>query len=197
MDDKSCMRVFLEETLRMRIPDDDLDLLVSSFTSEQIAKGQLLLEEGKVCSHLWFLRSGAVRFWEYVDGQTVTTHFFLAPSMFTVYHSLVSGMPSMVTIESSEASLLDVIAYDQLKLLYDKSHTLERIGRLMAEFQFVQEFNRRRVLLQMPALERYEWLEKHQGSVFQHFQLKDIATYLGITPVTLSRLRKQRRSGNA
>jgi CRP-like cAMP-binding protein len=103
----------------------------------------------------------------------------------------------MVTIESSEASLLDVIAYDQLKLLYDKSHTLERIGRLMAEFQFVQEFNRRRVLLQMPALERYEWLEKHQGAVFQHFQLKDIATYLGITPVTLSRLRNQRRSGNA
>jgi CRP-like cAMP-binding protein len=195
MHDKSNMKAYLEETLRLRIPDDDWNLLLPIITSEDIAKRQHLLEAGKVCRHLWFLRSGTVRSWQNVDGENVTTHFFIAPAMFTAYHSLVSGMPSIVTIESSGQALLDVISHDQLKMLYDRSHTLERIGRLMAEFQFIQEFNRRMVLSQMPALERYEWLEKHHGAVFQHFQLKDIATYLGITPVYLSRLRRHRMSG--
>ncbi len=129
---------------------------------------------------------------ENMDGTEKTTHFFIAPTMFTMYHSLITATPSEVSIKAEENCSLQAIPHAQLTKLYDQSHQLERIGRIMAEFQFVGEFNRRRLHLNMDALQRYEYLEQHQPEVFQRFQLKDIATYLGITPVSLSRLRKYR-----
>ena len=85
---------------------------------------------------------------------------------------------------------LDVIPYTKLTQLYDRSHAIERVGRVMAEHQYIEEFELRKMLLSMDSLERYEYLEMNQPEIFQHFQLKDIATFLGMTPVSLSRLRK-------
>ena len=159
---------------------------------EEINRGQLVIEEGQRCNHIWYLKEGAVRFFENVRGEYRTTHFFLAPSMFTVYHSLITGAPSELSVEATSNLILEALPYEQLKQKYDQSHMLERVGRIMAEYQFISEMNRRRMLLNMDALDRYEFLEANQPEVFQYFQLKDIATYIGITPVSLSRLRRYR-----
>jgi len=188
------LKKYIENILGSKIPEKDWSLLQGITESEEIEKGTLLIIEGRVCKKIWFLKRGAVRYYENIDGEIRTTHFFIAPSMFTVYHSLITGSPSVISVEAVEALHLEWIPYDKLKGLYNKSHMLERIGRIMAEYQFIAEFNRRRMLLNMDALERYEFLEKEQPEIFQYFQLKDIATFLGITPVSLSRLRKYRLS---
>jgi CRP-like cAMP-binding protein len=186
------MRAYLENITNNKIIDKDWELLSGITYPEEFQKGKLLLKEGEKCNSIWFLSKGAVRFYENVNGEYRTTHFFTSPSMFTVYHSLVTGAASEISIETVEEVKLEVLPYKTLSALYNENHAIERIGRIMAEHQFVAEFNRRRMLLNMDALERYEFLEAHQPDVFQHFPLKDIATYLGITPVSLSRLRKYR-----
>jgi CRP-like cAMP-binding protein len=182
----------LEKISKNKISEKDWELLSGIIIFEEVKKGTLLLSEGQKCRRIWFLKEGAVRFYENTNGEYRTTHFFVAQSMFTLYHSLITGAESELTIEATENLKLEILPYDKLKELYDKNHPIEKIGRIMAEYQFVAEFNRRRMLLHMDALERYEFLEANQPEVFQHFQLKDIATYLGITPVSLSRLRKYR-----
>ena len=161
-----------------------------------VPKGQIIQEDNKICKNIWYLKEGAARTFEYKEGEEHTTNFFIAPSVFTIFHSLITKSPSELLIRSEENCILNVLPYEKLTSLYEKSHQIEHIGRIMAELEFVAEFNRRRMLLKMDALQRYEYLERNSPEVFQRYQLKDIATYLGITPVSLSRLRKSRFSGN-
>lgn len=186
------MRNYIENIIGYKLSDSDWNLLAGIVEVSELPKGHHLVKEGQRCNYIWFLKKGAVRFFENIHGACRTTHFFVAPSMFTVYHSLITGSPSELDIEATSDLIIEALPYDQLKKLYIQSHALERVGRIMAEYQFISEMNRRRMLLNMDALERYEYLEANQPEVFQQFQLKDIATYLGITPVSLSRLRKYR-----
>lgn len=62
----------------------------------------------------------------------------------------------------------------------------------MAEIIFVQEYFNKKLLLNYTAKERYEYFEKEQPEIFQHFALKDIASFIGVTDVSLSRIRKER-----
>ena len=186
------MREYIENIIGKKLSDSDWNLLSEIAEHSELPKGHLLVKEGQRCNHIWYLKEGAVRFFENVNGDYRTTHFFVAPSMFTVYHSLITGSPSELSIEATSDLIMETLPFNQLNKLYDQSHALERVGRIMAEYQFISELNRRRMLLNMDALERYEFLESNQPEVFQQFQLKDIATYIGITPVSLSRLRKYR-----
>ena len=185
------MRAYLQH-ITGRLSDEEWSLIDGIVQHHSISKGAFLLEEGKACQSIWFLEEGAVRMYELKDGNENTTHFFVAPSFFTVYHSLLTGSPSELFIKAEEDCSLQILPYPALSALYRQSHALEHIGRIMAELNFIAEFNRRRMHLNMDALQRYEQLEAQQPEVFQRFQLKDIATYLGITPVSLSRLRRYR-----
>ncbi len=185
------MRAYLEH-ITGPIPEKDWLLFQALAYSENRNKGDVLLDFNKRCRHIWYLKKGAVRKIENINGVAKTTHFYVGPFMFTVYRSLLRGLPSLMAIICEEDCEFDVIPYSGLVELYNQSHTVERVGRIMAEHQYIEEFDLRRALLHMDALQRYEYLEEHQPEIFQHFQLKDIATFLGITPVSLSRLRKVR-----
>ncbi len=185
------MRAYLEQ-ITGRIPDSDWKLFNDLTFHEAKNKGDVLLDFDMLCKDIWFLRKGAVRKVDNIDGSIKTTHFYVAPFMFTVYKSLLREEPSNMAVICEEHCEFDVIPYIKLTKLYDQSHAIERVGRIMAEHQYIEEFELRKMLLSMDSLERYEYLEMNQPEIFQHFQLKDIATFLGITPVSLSRLRKIR-----
>ncbi len=185
------MREYLEQ-ITGNIPDDDWNLFVKLTAQENKNKGDLLLDFDQTCTEIWYLRKGAARKIDNINGDIKTTHFYVAPFMFTVYKSLLRSEPSTMAIVCEEDCELDVIPYKRLKQLYDESHAIERVGRVMAEHQYIEEFELRKILLGMDSLERYEYLETTQPEIFQRFQLKDIAPFLGITPGSLSRLRKIR-----
>ena len=121
--------------------------------------------------------------WQMLEQSTNGYNFFM-----DLFRRWVSRHRPLAQVKASALPQFD----PQLHELYRNRHALEHIGRVMAEMQFMMEFDRRRMHLNMDALQRYEHLERTQPEVFQRFQLKDIATYLGITPVSLSRLRKYR-----
>lgn len=187
----SNLKLFFE-SLFGSVPESEWQLLSSILELETIKKGEVFHPIGKQCKHLWFLEKGAVRVFEYSNDVERTTHFFIENNLFIDYHSVLTQSPSEIGFKAEEDCKLQQMPYDKLLALFDKSHYLERLARLMAERQFVMEFELRRQLLNLDALQRYEYLIQNKPYIFQRFALKDIASYIGITPVSLSRLRKMK-----
>jgi CRP-like cAMP-binding protein len=181
------------ENLFGQVPQTEWELLKSILEPLEIPKGEDIHEIGKQCKYLWFIEKGAVRVYENSNQNERTTHFFIENNLFIDYHSVLTKLPSEIGFRAEENCLLQQMPYHKLLSLFDKSHYLERLARLMAERQFVMEFELRRQLLNFDALERYEYLIQTQPYIFQRFALKDIASFIGITPVSLSRLRKINR----
>lgn len=183
---------FFFESLFGAVPQNEWELLHGILEPLEVQKGESFHPIGKQCKHLWFLEKGAVRVFEYSNDVERTTHFFIENNLFIDYHSILTQSPSEIGFKAEENCLLQQMPYDKLLALFDQSHYLERLARLMAERQFVQEFELRRQLLNLDALQRYEYLIQTKPYIFQRFALKDIASYIGITPVSLSRLRKMK-----
>ncbi len=187
------MREFIEKVAG-RLEDSEYKKLLRIRTEITLSRDEFLLKDGQVCKHLWFLRKGAIKGYHILNGETRSTRFFIEECFLTDYASALTQSPTDLYFQATEHCELYKISYSKLESLYSQSHQLEHVGRIMAEFQFIEEYDRRLQQLDMDALQRYEHLEQHQPEIFTRFALKDIASYLGITPVSLSRLRKYRFS---
>jgi CRP-like cAMP-binding protein len=174
------------------LDETTFSLLKNIATEIELPKGDFLLEQGQICRQLWFLKKGAVKVYELINGEIRNTHFFIEECFLTNYMSVLTKQPSDLFFQATEDCQLSQINYEKLEMLYSQNHKIEHIGRMMAEMQFISEYNLRKLLLNMDATERYEYLEINQPEIFARFALKDIASYLAITPVSLSRIRKYR-----
>jgi CRP-like cAMP-binding protein len=185
------LKVFLESMFGP-MPEREWTLLAATMQPSEVAKNEEVHPIGKRCKHLWFLEKGAVKVYEITNGEERNTHFFTAHSLFIDYHSIATKTPSEIGFRAVEDCTIYALDYEALLKTYDQSQYLERIGRMMAERQFVMEFELRRLLLNYNARERYNYLLQKQPEIFQRFSLKDIASFIGVTPVSLSRLRKSK-----
>lgn len=189
------MRKFIEH-ITGKIPDNDWSLYTENLKPTKSKKGDTILSLHKKCNTIWHLTKGAVKKMEMDNGILKTTHFYTAPKIFTVLQSALKNEPSNLAIICEEDCEFLELSFDDLQELYKKSIYMERIGRRMAEEEFISEFGMRRMFLKLDALKRYEFIEKTHPEILNRFQLKDVATFLGITPETLSRLRKLRFKEN-
>lgn len=187
------MRNYIEY-IAGKLPDEDWHLYEQQLKVAKSKKGEVILDFNKPCEKIWHMTKGAVRKLEVDNGVEKTTHFYVAPKVFTVMHSALTHGPSDLSIICEEDCEFLTLDIDQLDGLYGQSKYIERIGRRMAEEEFIEEFSMRRMFLKLDALQRYEFIEKKHPEILRRFQLKDVATFLGVTPETLSRLRKLRLS---
>ena len=173
-------------------PSKNKIMLEEISTIRNIYKDSIILEQEKHCNHLWFINKGAVKAYEMVNGSERVTHFFLYNMFFTNYYCWVTKNKSDLTYKAVEDSEIIEIDYLKLEELCSRHHIFDTIGRKMAERIFVQEYFNKKLLQNFTAKQRYEYFEKEQPEIFQHFALKDIASFIGITDVSLSRIRKER-----
>jgi len=125
------------------------------------------------------------------SGITVSISIFLSMvHFFTDFKGMAGKQPSALGFRTTEKSQIIRISYPDLLQVYNKSHSIERIGRIMAERQFLMELHLRTLLLNHNSKDLYDYLIREQPAVFQHFSLKDIASFMGIAPESLSRLRR-------
>ncbi|MCU0421708.1 MAG: Crp/Fnr family transcriptional regulator [Bacteroidia bacterium] len=175
-----------------QFPDEYKAKLEEISTVRVFERDSIILEQGHNCNHLWFINTGAVKAFEWIDGVERVSHFFLNNMFFTNYYCWVTKKQSDLTYKVVEQSEIIEIDYPKLEALCARYHIFDTIGRKMAERIFVQEYFNKKLLLNYSAKERYEYFEKEQPEIFQHFALKDIASFIGITDVSLSRIRKER-----
>ncbi|RZK40918.1 MAG: Crp/Fnr family transcriptional regulator [Pedobacter sp.] len=154
-------------------------------------KGDFFLKQGQVVSSLFVIESGLVRSYYIKDDREVNSWFgfenIILGSAFPVFYD----RPSYENIQFLESSTYYFITSNDLNMMYRKSHEMSTIGRRMAEEYCVILEERISSLQTENAEQRYNSLVKSQPDATQRISLGHIASYLGITQETLSRIRKK------
>lgn len=154
--------------------------------------GAHLSEAGKTANAIYFIEEGIVRVYTIHDGKEISMDFAFPHSFTTSYASFITQKPAAVNLQAVTPVSGYACYYTDLQQLYNTSHQSERIGRLVAEQQYLRKYNRELSFLQYTAQERYAQLLEQHPEVVQHIPVKQIASYLGIEPESLSRIRKKR-----
>jgi len=164
-------------------------LLAEVVVRRELPKGTLLLEQGKTCKYLNFMEIGFARAFYYQDGKEITSWFAFENDIVASMYSFTTQKPSYENIEIIEDSVLHSIYFDNLQQLYNMYPEFNLIGRLLIEKYFV-ELEERIFSLQMKsAKERYNEIVKKHPEFLKRASLGHIASYLGISQETLSRIR--------
>lgn len=151
-----------------------------------------LLKEGKVSRTMFFIEKGCLRTWVDNDGKEITTQFFFEGESVSSIESFRTNQPSLYSIESLEPCVLQTISQRDFQQLIEESSELKRemeehlFRRLFQSQQFLYS------LLKNNPQQRYEELIKKHPLLVQRVPQHYIASYLGITSVSLSRIRNRR-----
>lgn len=171
------------------LPEDSLALLCRSMELVHYPKGHHVLEIGKIERDVYFISKGIVWAFTLVDGKEVT--FWIGKEGATIVSMMgyVRNEPGYETMELMEDSVLYVIKRDELQRLYNEDIHIANWGRRFAETELLDAEVRVITLLLATATERYRDLLDNQSDLLQRLPLGCIASYLGITQVSLSRIR--------
>lgn len=167
------------------------DYFVTKLQVLECNKKELVLQEGQVCKYAYFINKGCLRYYYNVEGQENTAQFFFENGWYTDYDSFLTGKPTQQNIETLEKTEFLLISSADLQQLYVEIPKFERFGRLMAENAFLGIRQRSEMLENQTAEERYLKLMKERPKVFERIPQHYIASYLGIKPPSLSRIRKR------
>jgi CRP-like cAMP-binding protein len=154
-----------------------------------VKKNQDLQSIGHTCKTIYFIHKGLARIYYFKDGTDVTESFAFENNLIARVESLFTGKPSRKAIQVLEDSEIIAINAPQLFKLYDKFPEIERLFRLIFESAYVGTVDRIESIQFHTAEERYKALMKEAPDVLKRVPLKHIASYLGITQVSLSRIR--------
>lgn len=167
--------------------------VVASFFRESGApKGELLIEEGKINSMYFYLESGCVRSYTYnLEGEDITTGLYSSGKVVCDLMSFFKRTPAMENYQALCDCRFYFISFEELQKAFHALPEFREFGRavLVSEYGALKE--RMLSSLHQTAEERYANLLKSNPDIFQYAPLKNIASYLGITDTSLSRIRKE------
>lgn len=163
---------------------------LSSFVRiQEFPRDTILLELGEVSSYLHFLVEGSVRAIYYQNGKEITAWFGFEGDFVSSFYSFVARKPSLERIVAISDCKLFSISYVTLQFLYEKDLVWNKLGRLVTEQYYIEYRERILSLQSRSAAERYDELLEKQPDILNQVKLGHLASYLGITQETLSRLR--------
>jgi CRP/FNR family transcriptional regulator, anaerobic regulatory protein len=153
------------------------------------SKNNFLCRTGEIAHYLYFIHTGAVRVYHQTEEQEFTLNFHFENEFVTAFSSFVTQTPSRVNLQALDQVLVSCIHHQHLYDTYQKYHNAERIGRLFAETLYVQKTNREIDLLSLSAEQQYLNLLQKNPKLISQISVKHLASYLGIQPESLSRIR--------
>ena len=169
-----------------------IDELHDCFQQVILPRNKHLVTEGKTCRHLYFLEKGALRGSYNLEGKEVTHWFAFAPDFVTSFHSFITQEPAVESIQSIEGCILWTISKDKLTALMNRYHEIERIVRIAYEGYYIRLEDRFVNAQFKTAAERYQQLLTQTPHILERVPLGHVASYLGISQETLSRIRSKR-----
>lgn len=161
------------------------------FEPVKLQKNEFLIREGEIEQYFYFMESGILRYWS-TDGpeREITIRFITEGEFAGSYLSLRRQEPSHFHIQAIEPSVVWRIRWRQLAEIYSWSLNFNKALRFFFEDIHCRQTNRDICLLRLSAEERYRYILKQEKEILLSIPLKYIASYIGIAPQTLSRVRR-------
>ncbi|MBS1617631.1 MAG: Crp/Fnr family transcriptional regulator [Bacteroidetes bacterium] len=190
MADAESMRRLIEQFTPLT--EDEWQMMQSLLSERTIRRHECMIREGMMGRELGYILEGEMRHYYTQAEEQRTTYFYFENAFVGPYMSCVTGQPSRLTIEALSDTRLLVFPYEGFKALFQRSHTWERFGRKLAEYLAIGLEDRMVGLLTLSPEERYkDLLGSNKRKILERIPQQHIANYLGITPVSLSRIRKR------
>jgi len=158
-----------------------------------VARNELLLRDGEVCNYLYIITVGLVRMFYIKDDEEISSMFLEPFAPFTAPDSFYSRKPGYMCLQAVVPTRLARIHYQRLQQLYDQHPDLNYVGRVLTERYFGKSGEGLQLLRKQSAEERYQYFAEAYPELLLKIPLKYIASYLGITNETLSRIRNRIR----
>ena len=171
---------------------EDFENLLPFLKRKMARKGELILQENRVCRHIFFLSAGFVRMY-YLDneGREINYRFTSRGNFFVDFQSFLTQQPSRYCWEAMQDAELLQISFASVQHIYQLYAPWNHFGRVMAEHVYLQLNERVEMLLFMSPEERYRHIVNTNPGLISQVSLLHLSSYLGIKPESLSRIRKR------
>lgn len=166
--------------------------IAEKFTTQHLKKGELLTRQGETCRQVSFINKGLLRFYYNLDGKEISTGFMQQGEYIAQYDSFLMQQPSKGNVDALEDAELINLSYEDVQSIYRSYPVFQIFGRRIAEMLFIMIVNQTTNLLTMSPEERYLFVTDNEPFIIQRVPQYMIASYIGITPEHLSRLRRKR-----
>lgn len=172
--------------------EEELRVIQSQFRYAEFKKGEYLVQEGDICTELGFIIEGYFRVFIVKDVDENTVHIAGNNDFIASFSSFISRSPSFEYVQALTNAKVLMLSKEGLETLYNTSPKIERLGRVIIESLFVRKENRVIDFIRNSAQERYEGLIQNDPELINNVPLHYIASYLGVKPETLSRIRAKK-----
>jgi CRP-like cAMP-binding protein len=175
----------------IQISADEEVVLNGLFKPLKLRAGEYFLEEGQLCRYVGFIEEGLVHYHMNDNGSQKTLYFSREGEFVSNYQSFLPREPSNTSIQAIEDTALQVINYENLQRLYSGVSEGEKLGRLAIESVFLSSLEQLKSFYKDSPAERYQQFLRSYPSLAQRIPQYYIASYVGIKPQSLSRIRKR------
>tara|TARA_R110002033_G_scaffold170514_1_gene213219 strand:+ start:10629 stop:11198 length:570 start_codon:yes stop_codon:yes gene_type:complete len=182
----------LEQYLKSqgKIEEEELQKIIKAFKPIKTTRNEMLCNIGQVCKHFYFIKKGCLRLYEIdAKGNEVTGYFALEDSIISANTSFILQKPSRDCLVSLEASELLVIHREEFFKLVDAVPQFANVYHQFLKFAFIHSQMRIYSFLGMEGIDKLKWVMEHEPKLLSRISSKAVASYLGMTNSTLSKLR--------
>jgi len=168
----------------------ELDVVQHLFTTVILQKDEYFCKAGRISDRIGFVQGGLLRSYFTIKEKETTTFFQTPGSLAAALLSFLQMKPALENIQALEHSELIVISKKDLLNLYNEDWKWQQVGRIAIEQYYIKMEQRLIILQSQSAQDRYEYFLKEYPELIQSVPLYYIASFLGMSPETLSRIRK-------
>lgn len=173
------------------LSDELKNAMEEHFQLVKIPKGTVLLKEKEICQTAYFIVSGTCRLYYRNGHREITSRFLERGNIAISYYSYFSQRPSFETLHLLEDCTMEMVRRENFESLYVRFPELHNLMRLVLERAYIITEERALILRSMPAKDRFRIMQERFPNVFQIASTDQIASFLGITRETLSRVRSE------
>lgn len=173
------------------LSDNDWEIFSSKLNRVEFKKKTALLKAGNIETYLNFIEEGSIRLFIPKIENDITFGFCFKGQFMSAYDSFLTQQPSTYEVETLTDTVIWRLNIKDLQDIYNRTEIGNTIGRITAENLFLAKSKREQSLLNDSAEQRYLNLFKERPELIKEIPLKHLASYIGITPQALSRIRKR------
>jgi CRP-like cAMP-binding protein len=182
------LKAFIED--KTTLNKDEIEIIAALFQFKKVKRHVILERQGQVCKHFYFVSKGCLRLYE-IDkkGNEVTGFFGLEDTLLSALPSFITQKPSLDFLVAHEPSELMVISRDHFFKAIETYPSFADLYHKFMEFAFIHSQMRIYAFLGMEGIDKLKWVMEHEPKLLTRVSSKSVASYLGMTNSTLSKLK--------